>query len=255
MQVSVAAHNFPNCDGVLCYFTLVIESDMAMLWPVKLIAALLKWPMWPLLKYKIVPEQPVTELLLDKGRPLFYVCATESAADLAAIRRVCNALDLPDPIDEVNLNGQRYPRTLFLEKPHTLIFKRGNTQALIQGQALLQAHLTAPDLNAQLVPVALLWGRAPGKENSIKWLLGEAHAPNWLAKLLIVLISGRHTLVRFSKAVSLQQMAAQFGADLSTAHKLLRMSRFHFYRQRLGATGPKLLNRARLFNALLDSRA
>lgn len=222
---------------------------------VKLFAALLKWPMWPLLKYKVVPEQPIAELALDQSRPLFYICTTESAADLTAIRRICAALHLPDPADSVTLNGSTHPRTLFLEKPHTLLFKRGKTLALEQGQALLQAHLSDPTLNAQLVPVALLWGRAPGKENSIKWLLGEAHAPNWLAKLLIVLISGRHTLVRFSKAVSLQQMAAQFGADQDTAHKLLRMSRFHFYRQRLAATGPKLVNRAQLFNALLAAPA
>ncbi|GAB2927986.1 glycerol-3-phosphate 1-O-acyltransferase PlsB [Rheinheimera gaetbuli] len=222
---------------------------------VKLFAALLKWPMWPLLKYKIVPEQPISDLALDQARPLFYICTTESAADLAAIRHICAELALPDPAGNVTLNGTEHPRTLFLEKPHTLLLKRGKTTALAQGQALLHAHLTNPELNAQLVPLALLWGRAPGKENSIKWLLGEAHAPNWLAKLLIVLISGRHTLVRFSRAVSLQQMSAQFGAEQDTAHKLLRMSRFHFYRQRLAATGPKLVNRAQLFNALLAAPA
>lgn len=223
--------------------------------PVKLFAALLKWPMWPLLKYKIVPEQPVAELALDNSRPLFYICTTESAADLAAVRRVCAALNLPDPADNVMLNGQEHPRTLFLEKPHTLWFKRGKTSALAQGQALLQAHLDEPTLDAQLVPISLLWGRAPGKENSIKWLLGEAHAPNWLAKLIIVLVSGRHTLVRFSRPVALKPMAAEFGAQEQTAHKLLRMSRFHFYRQRLAATGPKLVNRAQLFNALLAAPA
>lgn len=223
--------------------------------PVKLFAALLKWPMWPLLKYKIVPEQAVSELALDKNRPFFYICATESAADLAAISRVCESLGFPDPADNVSLNGAEHPRTLFLEKPHTLWFRRGKTTALAQGQALLQAHLDDPSLDAQLVPISLLWGRAPGKENSIKWLLGEAHAPNWLAKLLIVLISGRHTLVRFSRAVALKQMAAEFGAEEQTAHKLLRMSRFHFYRQRLAATGPKLVNRAQLFNALLAAPA
>lgn len=223
--------------------------------PVKLFAALLKWPLWPLLKYKIVPEQPVTELQLDPARPLFYVCPTESAADLAALRQVCAHLGLPDPNADVELNGHRHARTLFLEKPHTLVFRRGKTDALAQGQALLQAHQHNAQLDAQLVPVSILWGRAPGKENSIKWLLGEAHAPNWLAKLIIVLVSGRHSLIRFSRPVSIQQMAAQFGAEPETAHKLLRMSRFHFYRQRLAATGPKMVNRAQLFNALLASPA
>lgn len=221
----------------------------------KLFAALLKWPLRLLVKCKIVPDQPVAELQLDTTKQVFYICYTESASDLATLQHITHKLGLPDPTDYVELGSSRHPRTLFLEKPHTLLFKRGKTAALQQGQQLLQLHLEQPELNIQLVPVAMLWGRAPGKENSIKWLLGEAHSPNWLAKLLIVLVSGRHTLVSFSRAVSLQQMAAQFGAEQETARKLLRMSRIHFYRQRLAATGPKLVNRNQLFNALLASPA
>lgn len=231
------------------------EDIVNMFRSVKWFAALLKWPLRPLLKYKVLPEHPVCELNLDTTKPLFYICPTESASDLAALRQVCTSLQLPDPASFVELDGNKYFRTLFLEKPHTLLFKRGKTQALQQGLALLQAHLNNPNLNAQIMPVSILWGRAPGKENSIKWLLGEAHAPNWLAKLLIVFISGRHSLVRFIPVLSLQQMAAQFGADNETSRKLLRMSRFHFYRQRLAANGPKLVNRSQLFTSLLAAPA
>ncbi|KKO44570.1 glycerol-3-phosphate acyltransferase [Arsukibacterium ikkense] len=220
-----------------------------------LLTTLLKWPLRILVKFKIVPDHAVNELALDVNRPILYVCHTESASDLATLRRVCIKLALPDPLQPVTLAGQQFPRTLFLEKPHSVIGGRAKTRALAQGQALLQVHLAHPHINAQLVPAAILWGRAPGKENSIKWLLGEANAPHWLAKLIIILVSGRHTLVRLSRAVSLAQMAAQFGDATETAHKLLRMSRFHFYRQKLAATGPKLVNRSQLFNALLASPA
>lgn len=220
-----------------------------------LFTVLLKWPLRLLVKFKIVPDDAVNELALDLNRPVFYVCHTESASDLATLRRVCQKLALPDPLSPVSLAGQQLSRTLFLVKPHSVIGGRAKTHALEQGQQLLQLHLANPELNAQLVPVAILWGRAPGKENSIKWLLGEANAPHWLAKLLIVLVSGRHTLVRLSRAVVLNQMAAQFGDKTDTARKLLRMSRFHFYRQKLAATGPKLVNRSQLFNALLASPA
>ncbi|WP_213995127.1 glycerol-3-phosphate 1-O-acyltransferase PlsB [Arsukibacterium sp.] len=220
-----------------------------------LFTALLKWPLRLLVKFKVVPDNTVTELALDLNRPVFYVCHTESASDLATLRRVCQKLALPDPLAPVVLEGQQLARTLFLVKPHSVIGGRPKTNALAQGQQLLRLHLANPELNAQLVPVAILWGRAPGKENSIKWLLGEANAPHWLAKMLIVLVSGRHTLVRLSRAVSLNQMAAQFGDKTDTARKLLRMSRFHFYRQKLAATGPKLVNRSQLFNALLASPA
>lgn len=222
---------------------------------VKLFAALLKWPLRLLLKYKVVPEQPVNELKLDTTQPVFYICPTESASDLAALKQVCKKLQLPNPASYVMLDGVKHFRTLFLEKPHSLVLKRGTTKALQQGLALLDGHLKNPNLNAQIVPVSILWGRAPGKENSIKWLIGAAHSPNWLAKLLIVLISGRHSLVRFIAPLSLQQMATQFGADNETSRKLLRMSRFHFYRQRLAANGPKLVNRSQLFTALLAAPA
>lgn len=222
-----------------------------MLSSLSLFTKLLKWPLRLLVKFKIVPDDPLAQLDISRQRPLLYVCHTESASDLATLQRVCQQLGLPDPLSTLTLGEQQLPRTLFLEKPHQLIGGRGKTPALAQGQALLAAHLADPALQAQLMPAAILWGRAPGKENSIKWLLGEAHAPNWLAKLLIVLVSGRHTLVRLSKPVDLQQMAAQFGAAEDTARKLLRMSRIHFYRQRLAATGPKLMDRSQLFTALL----
>lgn len=226
-----------------------------MLSSLSLFSRLLNWPLRLLVKFKIVPDNPLQQLGIATERPLFYICHTESASDLATLRRVCQQLTLPDPLTPVTLDGKHLPRTLFLEQPHQLIGSRTKTRALQQGQALLAAHLADPSLQAQLMPAAILWGRAPGKENSIKWLLGEAHSPNWLAKLVIVLISGRHTLVRLSKPVDLQQMAAQFGAAEDTARKLLRMSRIHFYRQRLAATGPKLMNRSQLFNALLATPA
>ncbi|WP_423188074.1 glycerol-3-phosphate 1-O-acyltransferase PlsB [Alishewanella sp. d11] len=220
-----------------------------------LLTKLLKWPLRLLVKCKIVPDNPLVQLDIAVERPLFYICHTESASDLATLRSVCQQLELPDPLDKVTLNNQQLPRTLFLEKPHRLLGARKKTLALQHGQTLLAAHLADPTLQAQLMPAAILWGRAPGKEDSIKWLLGEAHSPNWLAKLLIVLVSGRHTLVRLSKPVDLHQMADQFGAAEDTARKLLRMSRIHFYRQRLAATGPKLMNRSQLFNALLATPA
>lgn len=231
------------------------QVSKVMLSGFKLFTKLLRWPIRLLVKYKIVPDNPLHALGVEPGRPLLYICHTESASDLATLRRVCQQLQLPDPLSKVQLGSQLLPRTLFLEQPHRLIGGRGKTRALQQGQQLLAAHLAQPELRAQLMPAAILWGRAPGKENSIKWLIGEAHSPNWLAKLLIVLISGRHTLVRLSKPVDLQQMAAQFGSAPETARKLLRMSRIHFYRQRLAATGPKLMQRNQLFNALLASPA
>jgi len=215
----------------------------------KFLARLLYWPLKPLVQCKIVaaPQQ-----VANANQPLFYITKVSSASDLATLMRVCRQLGLPAPDEEVQLGAVRLPRTLYLENPKTLSGHQRPTAALQLGQQLLQAHLN-PEQNAQLVPVSINWGRAPGKEASVKAIIGEQAAPNWLKKLFIVLISGRHTLVQFSNAMSLREMATQYGSESDTAHKLLRMARFHFYRQQLAATGPRQPDRDALFNALLGS--
>lgn len=221
----------------------------------KWFASLLQWPLWPLVKYKVVPLQPAESLELQTTQPLFYITRLASASDLATLRRVCRELELPDPTDQVQLGDVSLPRTLFLEQPSALWGKTKATLALQQGQKLLQAHLSQPQQQAQLVPVSVCWGRAPGKEASVKAVFAETATPGWLRKLFVVLISGRHTLVQFSRAVSLRDMTDAYGADEQTAHKLLRVARFHFYRQQLAATGPRQPDRSALFNALLGSAA
>lgn len=221
----------------------------------KWFASMLQWLLWPFVKYKIIPAQPVSSLELQADQPLFYITRVSSASDLATLKRACREQGLPDPTTYVEIGDITLPRTLFLERSAALWGKSRPTLALQQGQKLLQAHLSHPDQKAQLVPVAICWGRAPGKEASVKAILGEKEAPGWWHKLFVVLISGRHTLVQFSRAVSLRQMADQYGATEATAHKLLRVARFHFYRQKLAATGPRQPDRAALFNALLGSEA
>jgi glycerol-3-phosphate O-acyltransferase len=221
----------------------------------KWFASILQWLLWPFVKYKIIPSQPVSSLELQANKPLFYITRVASASDLATLKRACLEQGLPDPTAYVTLGDVTLPRTLFLERSASFWGKSRPTLALQQGQKLLQAHLAQPDQTAQLVPVSICWGRAPGKEASVKAILGEKTAPGWWHKLFVILISGRHTLVQFSRAVSLREMADQHGATEETAHKLLRVARFHFYRQQLAATGPRQPDRAALFNALLGSEA
>ncbi|MCT6700998.1 glycerol-3-phosphate 1-O-acyltransferase PlsB [Rheinheimera sp. 4Y26] len=221
----------------------------------KWFASVLQWPLRPLVKYKIIPAQPASSLELNLNKPLFYISRVASASDLATLKRACLQLGLPDPAEQVHIGNVSLPRTLFLQQPTPLWGTAKASLALQQGQKLLQAHLNQPDQDAQLVPVAISWGRAPGKEASVKSVIGEAAAPGWLRKLFVVLISGRHTLVQFSRAVSLKDMASEHGASEESSHKLLRVARFHFYRQQLAATGPRQPNRAALFNALLGSEA
>jgi glycerol-3-phosphate O-acyltransferase len=57
-------------------------------------------------------------------------------------------------------------------------------------------------------------------------------------------------MVRFSRALSFRYMADNNGTELASAKKLLRVARFHFHRQTIAATGPRLMNRQQMFKTL-----
>ncbi|HBU4088927.1 TPA: glycerol-3-phosphate 1-O-acyltransferase PlsB, partial [Klebsiella pneumoniae] len=109
------------------------------------------------------------------------------------------------------------------------------------------------DLDVQMVPVSVMFGRSPGREK------GEVNPPlrmlNGIQKFFAVSWLGRDSFVRFSPSVSLRRMADEHGTDKIIAQKLARVARMHFARQRLAAVGPRLPARQDLFNKLLASKA
>lgn len=218
--------------------------------------AMLQWPVRWLVNHKSLPENPIAELKLDPERPIVYALKTSSITDLLTLQQCCEDLYLPGPFTPLELGGQSLPRYVCLDRPPPLFGKRSEPLPFLQEfQQLLDLHKQDPALDIQLVPVTLFWGRAPGREGEEASSLSiiSSLAPNMLKKGLIVALKGRENLVRFSPPVSLRHMADRHGTDQAIAHKLARVARFHFGRQQLAATGPKLPNRHLLFRQLLDS--
>ncbi len=118
----------------------------------------------------------------------------------------------------------------------------------------LDLHRNNAALDVQMLPVSVMFGRAPGRE-----IQGEPtphlRILNGIQKFFAILWHGRDSFVRFSPTVSLRQMATEHGTDQSIAQKLARVARIHFARQRLAAVGPRLPARQDLFNKLLQSKA
>lgn len=215
---------------------------------------LLKLPLFVLVRCKIVTDSQLPSC--KKNHPIFYIIRHQSASDLLALQSACKKQGLPDPLEKVTIANKKYDRVLCLDKP-TPIFswrKASKTKAIEQGLALLNLHSQQEELDAQLIPANLIWGRAPTKEKNnanVGTLLTDQEAPSWLRKLFIVLFSGRDTLVRFSEALSFRDISDNHGNDEVAAHKLLRVARFHFHRQTIAAKGPRLMHRQQMFNALM----
>ena len=213
---------------------------------------LLKYPLRLFVRSKIVldAQTPVE----TSSQPIFYVVSFQSASDLLALQKACKQQELPDPLGKVKVNDKFYDRTLCLAKSTSVLgLKRSKTNALQQGLDILNQHHLDKNLDAQLIPVNIIWGRVPTQEKNnanVASLLAEQAAPTWLRKLFIVLFLGRDNLIRFSEALSLRVMSDNHGNDEATAHKLLRVARFHFHRQNIAAKGPRLIHRQQMFTAL-----
>ncbi|CCQ12694.1 Glycerol-3-phosphate acyltransferase [Pseudoalteromonas luteoviolacea B = ATCC 29581] len=206
-------------------------------------------------KTKLLPNNPIEQFNLDPNLPTFYVARLNAHSDLAALDKVCSSLGLPKASQYEKIGQAKLPRFIGIQNPTPLFSSTAKpSDALDQGQAIFQALRASPTTKVQLIPVTILWGRAPGKEKpGVGTLLSSSLTPSWFRKLFVILFSGRDNLVRLSRPIAVSELMHDKSDVDELPHKLLRVARVHFHRQKLAATGPKLPSREQLFSSLLAS--
>lgn len=218
---------------------------------------LLAKPIGFLVSVKTVPSNLETELGIDKQKPIVYLLQTASFTDSIALSKSTKSVGLPSPFENLEINQQSYKRSYFLNRPQN-IFSRQIKPTTIEDSftSMFQYHREIDDIDVQVVPVFISWGRSAGKEKS-GWaqLIAQKASPNWLRKFFIVLFFGRDNFVSFSKPVSTRQMSNLKGTDQQIAQKLIRVARTHFQRKRQTLSGPTLLEKQALYNSILGATA
>lgn len=202
---------------------------------------------------KVIPADPARELGLNLAWPVLYVLPYKSKTDLLTLRTQCLSQNLPDPINPLKINGLTLSSYVFIYKG--LHLSRHYIQIEESAKlfhAYLDLHHSNPQLNIQVLPVFVMFGRSP------RYRLQETLCLRMLSsvqKIFAVLWLGRDSLIYFSKIVSLRHIACKYGTDKAIANKLARIARMHFARQRLAAVGPIVPARQDLLKKLLSSRA
>ena len=213
------------------------------------------WPVKLLVKSKSIPHDVEAELGIDRKKPIIYLLYSDSVTDQLALSFSCKHLGLPDPKGKREFSGELLPTSLFLKRTQP-VFRKSikQTETIEIFTQLFQIHRKNSEIDLQIVPVFVSWGRAPGKGNP-GWsdLIADRASPSWLRKFFIVLFLGRDNFVNYSKAVSSREMVNQHGTDKAIAQKLVRVANTHFHRKRQSLTGPTLLEREQLNNAVLGS--
>lgn len=216
--------------------------------------SLLKLPLSALVKGTAIPSNPIEDHGIDIHKPIVYALPFRSSVDLLTLQTHAKELGLPDPLQPLELNGKSFARYVFISARPTLMRNDQHvpSDSIALFSELLELHKFDTELDVQMIPATVLWGRKPGKEGQEKPYLQALNGPQ---KALAVIFAGRDCMVRFSPVVSLRYMADSHGTDESIAHKLARVARIHFSRQKLAASGPNLPNRQALFNRLIKSQA
>lgn len=204
----------------------------------------------------ILPEN-LKELGLDPDKPVCYVLQTRFFSNLLVLETETRKAGLPRALKPMQSPLLKENRSLFFltrsDNPSPL--QRNRFAYSPRFVSLVQAVRANPGLDVQLVPVMILWGRSPDKENSLfKLLFADSWAtPGMFRQLVTILIHGRQTFVRFNPPVSLRALADEGLSEEMTLRKLARVLRVHFRRQREAAIGPDLSHRRTLVNSLLAS--
>ena len=204
----------------------------------------------------VLPEHPV-ELGLDPSKPVCYVLQHPHFSNLLVLFRESRLAGLPSAETPFRLGSDDFPRSVFF-------LNRKQMHSAESGEAYAHSPLMTAVVNetladagfdVQIVPVVILWGRNPGKQESIlKALFAEAwQQPGYLRRLVTILLHGRNVLVRFNVPLSLHALFRNGLDETQALHKLSRVLREHFRRQRLMTIGPDLSHRHTQVGTLLDS--
>ena len=120
----------------------------------RLYYTLLNLPLSMLVKSKVIPTDPVTELHLDPTRPILYVLPYNSKADLLTLRAQCLAQNLPDPLIPLDIDGTLLPSHVFIaEGPRVFSYYTPKQESVKLFHDYLDLHRNNPELDIQMLPV------------------------------------------------------------------------------------------------------
>ncbi|MEM1081934.1 MAG: glycerol-3-phosphate 1-O-acyltransferase PlsB, partial [Pseudomonadota bacterium] len=207
---------------------------------------------------RVLPED-IDEYQLDTGAPVFYVLDTYALTSLLITEQICLQHGWPPPTgcfvaDHLDLprryGASRRYRGLLIRRPE----RRRHSQML---KTLVDAQHEHRLQDARIVPVSVLIGRAPEKEDSIAKIL---FSENWdvggrLRRLISTLINGRATFVQFGQPVQLSQVMDDEASAELNLRKISRLLRVHFKRVRTAAIGPDRSHRRTLVEGVVQAEA
>lgn len=187
------------------------------------------------------------------SRPVCYVLLDHSRSNALLVDSEARRQKLPPLLEPMDSH--------VLSQPNAVLFLR-NTPGTPAGTlyppkllSLLEALCDHPELDVDLVPVTVLWGREPDKEdNWFKLLLSDDwNTPGVFGQLVNIGVHGRHTFVQFHEPLSLRQLMQDTPDTQQVPDHVTQQLRAYLEHQRELVLGPDLSDRRNLVDDLIES--
>lgn len=209
-------------------------------------------------KTTVLPEN-LSALGIDPNKPICYVMETRSASNLMVLELECKRLGLPSPRAVLGAEDLRKWRSVYslIPRKGQFAFARNLRPDSEKLKALLDIVQSSDgELDVQLVPVFVLWGRQVEKVDS--WYRA-LFSDSWkitgrFSKLITIIVHGRNTLLQFTESISLKEelsRKAWAGLDQRLSEDMAE----RLTQLRRAIIGPDLSHRRTLVNDLLKTVA
>jgi len=221
----------------------------------RLMLPLVRWLVAWWVRPSVLPDDVRDRL--SHGRPIVYALEKRSVVDFAVLEYVCRERNLPRPLAPLG-SGTLLKRSVFYLERRVGFFGLRVDRRMPDALRIL-CGAAAADLafEADIVPVSLFWGRAPGRERSWFRLMV---AEGWdiggrFRKFLSLLINGSNLVVLYGEALSLQPSLAETRGMARGPRRLWRQLRTQFRNQRIATIGPDLSHRRTIVAQVLRTGA
>ena len=189
-----------------------------------------------------------------------YVLQTHSRSNALIVDSETRRLKLQPALDPLTLGNHS-------EKASVLFLQHRDENNLLNPPPhafpprllrLVEALELQPDLDVELIPVTLLWGRDPEKEDSwLKLLFTDTWStPSRVKQLMNIGLHGRQTYIEFHEPQSLRDLvnfAKETHPNLSPATYIISSLNDYLDGQREVVLGPDLSDRRNVMHGLIKS--
>lgn len=216
----------------------------------------MNWLLRIWVRFKVRPED-VVERLHARNNPVCYVIEQRSTVDLAVLQDACVRLKLPRPRKRLIEKSKDLRSFFYLSQPRGFWDERLDRRPPPQLGQMIETLRGDPQLDIDLVPVAVYWSRAPQKERSWFRLL---FVEDWVLtsrarRFMQVLFNGRDAILEFDDPISLRSLLGEQLGIAVRGRRVARALRGLYAKHRAARIGPDLSHRRTIVTSVLRTRA